>query len=355
MSSIAMDTTADPTGKTVIISEDNLTLALKTLTPQFDTIISAFITNLYRGALQTLLPKLPVEEYDSLIKLVKITPPELNQATRTLTDTINGIRASADDIGQAIKANKYLPPSTPNLPPFKDITPKLTATLDPYYVNKTVDLKDDGLLRRTTALRIYCKQVQKANNTPKLDLAKAIANPTSYASVLLTNIITGPTKDKKAKEAEDRKKVLESADPKDRAILSTLQALVDRIPSNKPAKQQQPQQPQKQQQQQPKAPKKAKDNTPPTPPQKTSSPPRNKSPVTYPFTPAAQKRSDGSGRFNVPFGIYRAHGVTSFNFALPSSTDKVVYHHYQDQDGKFVKTAAPNAKVNTPIKSAPKN
>jgi hypothetical protein len=355
-----MDTAPDSTGKTVIISQSNLDTALKTLQPQLAEIITACTKDLYLGAIKQLFPKLPNEEYDTLLSKLTFNTPDLDKTTISLTFLVDHLRNASQDIADQVAAKKFPTPGQ-SLPNLNEITPKIVASINPFFADKTVDLKSAPLLLATTALRLYTKQVKKGQ-PKKVNVTEALANPTSYATTLLAGIINEPNKEKKAKEAKDREAILLTADPKDRAILTALQDISNKVSStpktnnppnkknpNQPPQQQQQRQPPPQQSAKPKGQKpKGKVNTPP---QKPRTPSPNKT-TSYPFTPAAQKRTDRNG-FNVPFGVYRAHGIKDFNYALPSNTEPL-YFHYKEVNGKFVKSPS-NAKTNTAIKSPPKN
>jgi hypothetical protein len=356
----AMDTTPDLTGKTVIISQSNLETALRTLQPQLAEIITACTKDLYLGAIKQLFPKLPNEEYDALLGKIKIIPPDLDRTSNSLFLLVETLRDASQEIATLVTAKKFPAPGQ-SLPNPNEITPKIVTSINPSFVGKTVDLKDPALLFATTALRLYTKQVKKGQ-PKKVNVTEALANPTSYATTLLAGIINEPNKEKKAKEAKDREALLLTADPKDRAILTALQDISNKVSytpkTNNPSNKKNPNQPPQQQQQRqppPQQPAKPKGQKPKgkvnTPPQKPRTPSPNKT-TSYPFTPAAQKRTDRNG-FNVPFGVYRAHGIKDFNYALPSNTEPL-YFHYKEVNGKFVKSPS-NAKTNTAIKSPPKN
>lgn len=344
-----MDTTESnpPTPTTVLLNTANLKTALQQLGPKLNACMSAYANSLLTGTLQTLLPSTPGDEIANILSVAFAQANyDLSPQLSKIAETLETMRKDYTDLIVKIKAGNVVAPSPlTSLPTHKTLTPALTnAILSP---NKTLNGKE--LLTLTTTFRLALKQSAKDSPTA-INNKAALDNPTSYASTLLRDVIGAPEKAKKIKDDQERATLLATVDPKDRILLETLNALT-KIMAERPnaPPTQIPSQNNNKRKASPK-----KDNSAP-PPQQSPNPPKKgkqpSSPTQYPLNPLPLKRENG--RHGVPFGLYRAHGIHTFVFTLPTTGASLPQtYQYTLTDGKYVKRLT-NAANNTPINKPP--
>lgn len=322
------------------LAKDALALGVKT-----------YFQNLAEGLLSALLQTTPSQT--SIIANDLVERIDFEGATRELVDQlkrevtyISSYTAVADRRLTELLPTNPLSTYTSGSQAARDKqAEQLWSTVRPNSASKTVRSDEAKKAIKSIALNNAIK-IQKAKKgittiTPNTSLI--LSNPTSYASSLIKDASEIPKKEKAvADKAAAEALITTITDPVQKATLQLLSGLTESVKQQKtpkPAKEQQV--PKQQQQPKPKPPQDAKV------PSQNSTPTKSRE-ITYPLVPLPQKKG---GKLVAPLGIYKFHGVQTFDFQMPDGGTSI---HYQwnksssSYDGKVNTSPKPT----TPIKKA---